>query len=159
MRHLTIIVTLLVLSAGCHRYVPVPAGSVPVGTEVRVELSEGGASRIEGVLGRRLTDVSGELTEWGDRVVVAVPVAAVDGLTDRGLRRSVVLEPEEIVGVDVRERDRIRTGILIGGIVAAVGVAALAAFTGTFGGTSTGDNPPEQPEGSIIPLWRWTVPR
>ena len=159
MRRFLLASSLLLLTAGCHRYVPVRAGSIPVGTEVRVELSDGAAARMEGVLGRRLTEVAGELTEWSDRVVVAVPVATTAGLTDRDLRRPVVLELEEVVGVDVRERDRLRTAILIAGVVAAVGSAALAAFTGTFGGSSTGEDPPEQPEGSIIPLWRWTVPR
>lgn len=164
MRRFLVTWSLLLLTAGCHRYVPVRAGSVPAGTEVRVELSDGGAARMEGVLGRRTTEVAGELTEWSDRVVLTVPVAATAGLTDRALRRPVVLELDEVVGVDVRERDRLRTAVLIAGVVAAVGVAALAAFTGTFGGTSTGEDPPEQPEGSIIPLsinplWRWIVPR
>lgn len=145
-------VMLAALLAGCHRYEPARIGAVPEGAAVRVHLTQEGARSLEEAGVTAGSDVSGTLLEWGDPVVLSVEVPAAEGMLDRGLRQRVMVAPDQIVGVEVRERDRTRTAILVGGIVAVVATAAISALSGVFGG-SDDPVPPGEPEGSLIPSW------
>ena len=76
----------------------------------------------------------------------------IPGAPARDLRRRVELAPDEVLAIEVRERDMTRTAVLAGGALAVVTVALLAAFTGTFGGYDV-PGPPEQGEGLIMATW------
>lgn len=139
-----------VLLAGCHRYVPARTGSVPAGAGVRIHLSEAGARRVQELTGRESGSVTGDLERWAEDVVVSVPLPPTTGMLDRGLRQRIIVPAGEVVAVDVRELDRARTTMLGVGITAGVGVAAVAAFSGVFGGGR--DPEPDLPEELRVPL-------
>jgi hypothetical protein len=143
---------LVLLSAGCYRYVPARTGAVSAGTEVRVHVTPEASARVGPVLGSELQQVDGQLERWSDEVVVSVRVPSGEGSVDRALRNRLVFSPAEVVAIEVRERDRARTTILAVGL-AAVGVGAVvAAITGVFGGSQNTDPPLE--EDSRVPMLR-----
>jgi hypothetical protein len=138
------LIVLVMLSAGCYRYVPARLGAVPEGTPVRLHVSPEGAGRVEPIIGSAAAELVGVLERWSNEVVIAVRVPVAAGVVDRGLENRIVLAPTEIVAIDVRERDRVRTAALTVGGVALVGGAAVAALTGVFGGSSNNDPPVEE---------------
>ena len=140
--------------AGCHRYVPARIGAVPAGTDVRVHVTPDAAERIADAYGT--ADLEGRLESWSDEVVVTIPVPAAPGMLDRGLRNRVIIPAADVLAVEVRERDPTRSAILAGGIGVLVIGAAIAAFTGVFGGTRNTDPPIE--EDILIPLWLRVFP-
>lgn len=144
---------LAVLLSGCYRYTPARMGSVPAGTEVRLQLSDEGARRMETFTGSRRARVSGELIQWTEDVVVSVGVPASEGMVDRDLRQRIVVAEDEVVGVEVRERDRTRTAVLVGGAVTLVTTALITAFSGEFGRSGGDEPPPTHEEGVVIPAW------
>lgn len=137
--------------AGCYRYTPVRPETVPPDTHVRLSLTERGRTQADSVLGGGSGSIDGRLTEWGEQVVLAVEVTVPAGAARRTLERPIVVDPSEVVAVALRERDRVKTSLLIGGISAVVVAGVVAAISGTFGGTPD-DMPNEQPEGAVIPL-------
>lgn len=145
------------LAAGCYRYEPARVGTVAPGTAVRLHVSDEASRRLEPLAGPATGEFSGELLEWGEDVVLAVDVPAARGMPDRRLRQRLVVRSDEVVAVEVREKDGTRTALLVGGVVAVVAAAAIAALSGVFGG-STDVPGPEVPEGSLVPAWLVPVP-
>lgn len=141
-----------ILLAGCYRFTPVPLGTVPPGTEVRIQLSDEGQETLEGFTGSPRSEVGGQLIEWGEDVVLSVRVPAVAGMVDRGLRSRVSVAANHVIAVDVRERDRTKTAILTGSLIIVAGVAIAAAISGVFGGNETVIDPGEE-EGALLPIW------
>lgn len=144
------------LLGGCYRYVPAGAGSVPAGSAVRVELSGDAARRMEEVMGRELRYLSGELEGWADEVVLSVPLPSLAGSPGGALRQRVVLTPQEILDVDVRELHRGRTAALSGVIAVGVTAAIFAVFRGL---SSSEDfdptDPPDESSRVPVPLGRF----
>lgn len=116
-----LIMVLLLTVAGCARWVPTPLGTVPPGSDVRLRLSDDGARTLEELTGTRAVEVTGELIQWEPEVLVATALAAGSVGIDRGLRRRLVVDQNDVLGIDVREVDRTRTGFLVGGVVAVAG--------------------------------------
>lgn len=145
------LVVLLAILPGCYRFTPVRPDAVPPDSHVRLSLTERGRAQADSVLGGGSGPVDGRLTEWGRQVVLAVEVTVPTGAARRTLERPVVVDRSEVVAVELRERDGLKTGLLIGGLSAAVLGGVVAAISGTFGGTPDG-MPNEQPEGAVIPL-------
>ncbi|MBI4539215.1 MAG: hypothetical protein HY704_06890 [Gemmatimonadetes bacterium] len=143
---------LSILLAGCYRYVPARMGGVPPGTAVRVHLTEEGARRLEELTGRERRQVSGELLGWGEQVLISAAVPAADGMVDRGLRQRIIVARDEVVAVEVRELDRVRTVVLVAGVAAGATAAIVGAFTGG-GGEGSRPEPPDGPgEGIRVPV-------
>ena len=142
---------LVVITSACHRYTPVRPEAVPVESEVRLTLTERGRAQADSVLGGGSGSVDGRLTTWGESVVLMVETTVPAGAARRTLERPVVVDASEVLAVELRERDPLKTGLLIGGISALVVGGVVAAVAGTFGGTPNG-MPNEQPEGAVIPL-------
>src|SRR5687768_2378457 len=142
---------LLVLLSGCYRYCPQRPGAVPPGSDVRVHLSVEGVQRIGEAYGSAYGMLDGRLESWADEVVLTVAVPAAPGMIDRGLRNRIVIPQPDIVGIDLRQLDRTRTGALSATLGVVVVGAAIALFTGTFGGGTATD--PPAPEDTIIPNW------
>ena len=152
-----LLLTSLVLSQGCYRYVAARPGEVPMGTEVRLHVSPDAATRVEPVVGTGLQQLDGQLESWGNEVVLAVRVPASEGGVDRALRNRIVFSPNEVLAIEVRERDRAKTTLLAVGL-GAVGVGAVvAALSGVFGGSQNTDPPVE--EDSRVPLFRVPILR
>ncbi|MDZ7779195.1 MAG: hypothetical protein U5R14_04545 [Gemmatimonadota bacterium] len=146
------IVFLCLLLVGCHRYVPTRLGSVPSGAEVRLQLSDEGTRRLEALSGSDAEEVEGRLLSWADEVILSVPLPSVPRMVDRDLRRRIVVASDDVVGIQVREWDRTRTALLVGGVATVVTTALVAALSGSFGGTGGPDRPPMEEEGSLLPV-------
>ena len=137
-----LIVALLLTVAGCARWVPAPPGTVPPGSDVRLRLSEEGAGRLEELTGRFAVEVTGELIQWEPEVLLSTAVATPGATVGPGLRQRLVVDPDEVLSIDVREVDRTRTGFLVGGVVAAAGSAIAWAVVNLIQGSEGAPKPP-----------------
>lgn len=139
-----LMMALVILVSGCARWVPARIGEVPVGSDVRLRLSEEGVRELEELTGTRRSEVFGELLQWDQEVMVSAALATGGvGAAGSNLRQRFVMDEENIVGVDIRELDRTRTGLFAGGI-AVVGGAAIVWIVSqlTGGGTAAPTQPP-----------------
>lgn len=144
------LVTLLLLSTGCYRYVAQRPGSIPPGSDVRVHLSSEGVQRLGEAYGTASGTLEGRLESWAEDVKVTVPVQPAPGMLDRGLRNQIIIRQADIVGVDLRQRDRGRTIALSAGLGGVAAVTAVALFGGVFGGSQNEEEP--LPEDVRIPF-------
>ncbi|MCY4647267.1 MAG: hypothetical protein OXE73_10380 [Gammaproteobacteria bacterium] len=141
---------LLLTVSGCARWVPAQLGTVPPGTDVRLRLSEDGAEQLEEMTGAGTTEVTGELLQWEPEVLVSTALGPSAMRLDPGLRQRLVLDPDNVVAIDVREVDRTRTGLLVGGVVAVAGSAIAWALVNIIRGsegapTSPTTDVPQEP--------------
>lgn len=144
------LLSLLLATTGCFHYTPVPLSRLPEGGEVRVRLSERGATRLGGGEGNQLAHldrtVEGDLVRVnGEILMVAVPVAARHAAPfarSPAMYRRVAIPLEDVLAVELRELDRKKTGIVLAGAGAAVFAFVLYHFGGEFGGTT---KPPPDP--------------
>ena len=115
----------------CHGYESYPPTAVPTDAPVRVELTDRAAVDLAAALGPRARLVHGRVAERGDSAVTL----RVSSITRRdGVEESWRGEPVRvpIAGVARFERERLsptRSGLLAGGIAAALALAIVA-----FGG-------------------------
>ena len=126
---------LLLAIAGCARWVPTPLGTVPPGSDVRLRLSEDGAERLAESTGSRRVEVTGELIQWEPQVLLSTVLATAGMGVDPGLRQRLVVDPDEVLAIDVREVDRTRTGLLAGSVVAVAGSAIAWAVVNIIRGS------------------------
>ncbi len=152
-----LLLALLLTTAGCARWVPAQLGTVPPGTDVRLRLSEEGAAELEGMTGARATEVSGELLQWEPEVLLSAALSPAGARVDPRLRQRLVMSPENVVAIDVREVDRTRTGLLVGGVVAVAGSAVAWAVVNLLRGSAgTPETPPTDVPSE--PFVRFRVP-
>ena len=144
-------VFLVVFLAGCYSYVAERPGAIPPGSDVRVRLSSDGVQRINEAYGSASGVLEGRLESWAEDVVVTIPVPATPGMLDRGLRNRIVFPQGDVVGVELRQRDRTKTAILSASLGVLVAGTTYAMFSGVFGGTSP-DNT-SLPEDIIVPFF------
>lgn len=139
---------LLFFTMACYQYVPAAGPSLPaVGRDVRVEVTEEGARRLQ--LGEVLPEtprtVEGRVvTSDEDGIEIRVPVRdpSRGGFRERDIFQQVQIRTAEIQRIDLRQIDRGWTGI-----AAAGGLAALVALiVSGFGGWVGGDTAPSPPE-------------
>lgn len=143
------LILLLTVSA-CARWVPAPLGTVPPGTDVRLRLSEEGAERLEESTGTGAVEITGELLQWEPEVLVSTALANAGAGVNPRLRQRLVVDPDDVLAIDVREVDRTRTGFLVGGVVAAAGSAIAWAVVNIIRGsegapTSPPTDGPQEP--------------
>ena len=148
---------LLLTVSGCARWVPAQLGTVPPGTDVRLRLSEDGVARIEETTGASTAQVTGELLQWEPEVLLSTALAPAGARVSPGLRQRLVVDPDDVLGIDVREVDRTRTGLLVGGVVAAAASAITWAVINILQGSegAPGTPPTEVPS---EPFARLRVP-
>ena len=151
------ILVLLMAVSGCARWVPAELGTVPPGSDVRLRLSEDGAANVEEMTGDRAAEVTGELLQWEPEVLLSTALAPTGARVDPGLRQRLVVDPANVVGIDVREVDRTRTGFLVGGVVAVAGSAIVWALVNIIRGS---EGAPTQPPTDVPsePFVRFRVP-
>lgn len=137
-----LLMVLLMAASGCARWVPAPLGTVPPGSDVRLRLSEDGAERLAESTGSRTVEVTGELLQWEPQVLLSTVLATPGRGIDPGLRQRLVVDPDEVLGIDVREVDRTRTGLLAGGVVAVAGSAIVWAVVNIIRGSEGAPTPP-----------------
>lgn len=133
--------------AGCYSYAPVAPANALVGSAVRVRLTEQEAERVHGMLGRDDRLIEGTLIEAvPDAIVIAVPTTpgtGSPGVADARLHQRISVPVPGLVEIETRRLDKLRTGLLVGGIAAALGVVIGTQFAGTDspeGGDKPGDD-------------------
>jgi hypothetical protein len=121
---------------------------VPPGTEVRIDLNGMGSDRLQLETGRRGRAVAGRLARMDvDSVAVVAAVQAIESQYRTGSVTEVAFPLSEVREVSVRRLSAARTGLLIGGGVAAV----LATLRISGGGSEDGGEPPP-------PLFQFRLP-
>jgi hypothetical protein len=134
---------LLPLITGCYTYALVEPTTAQPGTEVRAHLSPAAAERLTPLLGlvedRR---VSGTLLENEPAsLIIEVPKVVPNGGTAvQTLNQRVSVARSDLIGLETRTLDKVRTGLVAGGAMVVVVAAAIKAFQGqgSSGGTIPG---------------------
>jgi hypothetical protein len=122
---------------GCYMYSTVSVAAVPVGSDVRTHVTAAEADRVAAELGYRSTTLEGRLMgrQQDGQLLVRVPgeTFSASGQTQRYYQR-IALTPADVLDVQTRKLNMIRTGAL-----AAVGVGALVIIVkGVFSGQTGG---------------------
>ncbi len=153
----SLLMAFVILVSGCARWIPARVGEVPAGTDVRLRLSEEGAAQLRELTGARQSEVSGQLLRWGSEVMVSTALrTAGAGANSSNLRQRFVVDEEDIVGVDIRELDRTRTGLFVGGVAVVAGSAIVWVVSQLAGGGTAATNPP--PSAPSEPFVRIRIP-
>lgn len=127
----------LLASLGCYKYEPATLEAVPEGAHVRLLLSTEGQLGLMERARMEARELDGQLVQRGDAQWL-FDVRSTDGAqTSRALYQRIDLAPRDVLRVDVRKSDPVRTAVLAGGIV---GVAAI--ITAAAIGEQNPGNPP-----------------
>lgn len=128
------------LLGGCFAYVPVDLAAVPEGEDLRVELTRVGFASMPPIPNNQGPDLTGVLVRGdADRLLLRVPVTRPSGMAGPTLAQEISIPVGEIVRIERREFNRVRTALAVLG-----GVAALAAVVAGF--DESGSRAPEVPE-------------
>lgn len=126
------LLSVLPLLAGCYAYAPIEPAAVRPGTGVRVRVSAAGADRIAPLLGasdaRRL---SGRLVDTrADTMIVEVPSVRQTSLAGamEPLHQRVSIPRSDLLELETRRLDRLRTTAVAGSAVIIVAVIAINAL-------------------------------
>jgi hypothetical protein len=160
----------ILLLLGCYTYSPAPLDTIPAGTRVRTRLTPVEMARIREILNREAGSVEGEWLgeEAGDLVLrVPVTVASYGGAGGAGGPGGAIHQPiriprGEVVEVEVRRLDRVRTAALVAAGAVVAGVVVARQFEGTGGepGIPPGGSGPAEHAAPIrIPLLSLPSPR
>jgi hypothetical protein len=142
----------VLLTSGCFQYLPVSPGTAPpVGDEVRARLTEAGLGKLAPEIReqQRGTVVEGQVVEADARALVlavAVESAGAPARTARELRQRVVIPVADVVELELRQMNRKRTYVVVGGAAALLGALAVTELLGGFGGSTRPPGPPDPPE-------------
>lgn len=151
----------LFLATGCYAYSPTRVESLVPGQGVRVHLTPMEAVRLEEI--RRTDDRVMEGTFQGTTglvLSVSTPVSRNDPMTGmRALTQTVEIPVAQVVEVEEKRLDRLRTGALVAGLTAgAVLGIVIATRNIESGGPGDRPTPPDQSRIPSFPILRIPVP-
>ncbi len=131
-----VVLALTVLATGCYRRLAVSPAEAPLATDIRAHLSEQARHRLAGVLGPERPYLDGRLERWdGETFVLAVPVPRIEGLVrERALIQRIPIGRHEIVLLQIRRMDPIRTVASAAILTAGVALLARRMLSGEAGG-------------------------
>ncbi len=146
--------------AGCYQFIPLDPGAVRAGTRVRAQLTPGGAERLAAAVGSGTEErVEGRIVEVAPNgglllEVYRSPREAPVGVSSRTLASRVSLQARELAGLELKQLDRGRTALFLGGSALMAGILVTLAFS-TYGRGSEGGGPPV--DEAVVPLFtiRW----
>ena len=151
-------VTVLWLSAACYTYRPI-AGTPPVGSDVRVNVTDEEALRLREQTGDLSLTVDGRFTGTsGDSVFISVATyrtAATAG--SRQMRQALAISREGLEGFASRELSYLRSGIV--GVIAGTGMVLVMREVIVGGSNDDIDENGGNPTGTLIPIIRIPVGR
>ena len=126
------------LTGGCFRYTLVDSPSPPLGTEVRLELTDAGAVSLAPLVGNRVELVDGRVVSVADTGLTMAVTATTDrtGIETGWRGERVVFPRSALGGVHRRTLDRKRS-YMVGGIAAGLVAAVGIGFNVTGGGSAT----------------------
>lgn len=142
----------LVMSVGCYSYLPTRVESVAPGQEVRIRLTPEQVDSLVEVRRSTSPSLEGTILQRNDgELTIDTHVTRQDPLSgQRALLQTLDLPLDGIVQVELREPDRMKTGLLVGGLVVGTVLAVITATSGEGG--SQDPNPPPGPPESRIPV-------
>lgn len=141
----------LVLSAGCHRWVPHDGTPVPEGTDVRVRVTDAGSDELQSRFGPNDGSVDGPVAYWNTEAIGLLVQSTIrrPGFPATTISDTIPVPSRLVSGVDVKTLDNRRTTALTAGIV--LGGLGLVLATRAFGGEAEdGDPTPPPPDASWI---------
>ena len=155
-RHRPLALLVTVVIPACYTYAPVEPGNIQPGVGVRARVSGAAADRLAPLLGTsnpRLVD--GRLVDTrADTIIVEVPTviqASIGGSVET-LHQRISIPRSELVELETRRLDRLRTAAIAGGVAVVLGAVVLGAL-----GDDPGSNGPPGPGGgndARVPMWR-----
>jgi hypothetical protein len=125
------------LLAACYTYAPIEPAAIRAGTSVRARVSSTAADRLAALLGT--TDarlITGTLIDNGpDTIIVEVPTVmrAEVGSSVQTLHQRVSISRGELLEIETRQLDRLRTGAMAGSAAVIVGAVVIKAMKGDPG--------------------------
>lgn len=138
-------------AAGCYRYVPMDAPP-PVGTDVRVALSDEQALRLSDQTGQVAKSYDGRLMGVGDDSVSLSVVTlrmASEFASSATFRQTLTVSRDELEGLSARELSAWRTGV-VGVLAAALAYVVVDRVQQEVGGNTDDDGDDGTPTGSLI---------
>ena len=152
------LVLALPLLTACYAYVPVEPAALRPGMSVRARVSAATATRMAPLLG--MSDarlLTGKLIESGaDGMIIEVPSLAPRDFSSSSevLHQRVSIARAELVELEGRSLDKLRTGAFVGGTAVILGAALVKALKGDPSTTRvTPGSPAEIRLG--IPILHW----
>jgi hypothetical protein len=128
---------LFLLFTGCYAYAPIEPSAARPGVDVRARISAASAERLAPLLGAADNRVlAGRLIEMrADMLIVEVPVVAQAGIgsTIQTLHQRVSIARGELLELETRTLDRMRTAVLVGAATVLVGGGVIKATRGEPG--------------------------
>lgn len=153
-RRVALVPLLLAAAAtACYTYAPLE-GVPPVGSDVRVNLSDDEALRVSGQTGELSRTIDGRYTgAAGDTIFLSVATFRVPeaGSGSRQFRQSLAISREGLDGFSGRELSLVRSGIVAG--LAAGGIVLVISEV-VAGGGNDPDGDGGNPTGTLIPIFR-----
>ena len=142
MRRLAISFLSLPLLGACYRYAPIEPANIQHGTSVRARITVPAAERLALLLGAPSGRVvSGRLVgTYGDTMIVEIPsvMQASMGGSVETLHQRVSLARAEVMELETRRLDRLRTAAAAGAVAVIVGGVLIGALNADRGS----DSPP-----------------
>lgn len=139
-----VLLVALTASAGCYRWAPYEGEPLPIGTEVRVRVTNAGADELRRRFGSTDGTLSGPLARWDASQVSVTTTTMIrrEGFAPTSVSDTLDVARSLVAGIDIKELDRKNTAFLVVGVVA--GAAGLVLATRAFGGETVpeGEGPP-----------------
>lgn len=143
---------------GCYTYVPAAQQDITPGASVRVRLSAAQMDALRDVLTSDSRDVDGTVVSHNrDSLVMLVPVVTtVEGASVRTLHQRLALGPGDVLSVDRKQLDGVRTALVAGAAVAGLTFMVVQIFGATERGQAL--PPATGTSQARVPVWRITLP-
>ncbi len=139
--------------AGCFTLTPIRLDTDIQPGRSRIHLTESGVTRVADVLGERVTVLNGEVTRsTPNEIVVLVPSSGPAAFGEKALYQELRLPKDDVTSIERRQLNKLRTGLTVGGVTAAVGFVLYKAISGKTGSTPDGGG--GGPSESLVPIFR-----
>jgi hypothetical protein len=138
------LIALFMSVSGCFRYVEADPGVVPEGEPVRIHLTREGMADLRELSSEVEPVVTGMVVRREEgRLLLHIPIGRrPEGFYTQDLGQNVVIPLREIVQLEQRRLDRVRTGLLTGASAVVVATVLLTIIDDAYGGP--GEAPPDQ---------------
>lgn len=132
-------------AAGCYSYRPIERAALVPGTDVRVEMTRVGFASLPQIPNQPGPALAGKVvSSQTETMLLRVPVLIRrDGQVAGTVEQDLTIPFEQMLGLERRALDRVRTGIAVLGLVG--GVVGLYLGFGS-GGPPSGEEPPPPPD-------------
>lgn len=153
----TLLAPCMPLLHGCYIYQPVSPAELAPGEEVRVRVTTEAVARADSVIAvdREMVGTFAGLEDDDFLLDVALETGQ-SGFRQEGLSQRLDLRIQDLLDVERRSIDQVRTGAVLGAVGAVAAIAAVSAFSKSGGNTST--TPPTPGDGIVLRLFHFVLP-